>query len=72
MRELRELGARYITGEYIPTTKNLLVATLFDKLGFARIDTGDERAAWRLDLKHKTLAVPEWFEICTIEGTTAQ
>jgi FkbH-like protein len=72
VRELRELGASYITGEFIPTTKNMMVASLYEKLGFTRIDTGNERAVWGLDLKRKTLAVPEWFEICTLEGTTAQ
>ena len=34
----RALGYEALLGEYIPTAKNALVADLYDKLGFARVE----------------------------------
>ncbi len=42
-------GARRVLGEYIPTSKNALVADLFPRLGFAAIDAppyGDGASEW--------------------------
>jgi predicted enzyme involved in methoxymalonyl-ACP biosynthesis len=42
----RERGLGVITGEYIPTAKNGVVAGLYAKLGFRETGGG----CWRLDL----------------------
>jgi FkbH-like protein len=72
VRELKELGATGITGEYIPTAKNGMVANLYDKLGFTLIDSNEKRTRWMLDLNRKSIAVPAWFEIADHERIIAQ
>jgi len=47
VRLLRERGATTLTGRYIPTAKNELVADLFERLGFS---AGEEAGAWELAL----------------------
>ena len=69
VRELQELGATCITGEYIPTAKNGMVANLYGKLDFARTGSSEKRTEWALDLKQKSMAVPEWFEIADTKGS---
>ncbi len=70
--DLRELGATCITGEYIPTAKNGMAAKLFEKLGFTRRDNDGKQTLWELDLRRKTVAIPEWFSVIPLERTTAQ
>jgi FkbH-like protein len=72
LRELRELGATELTGEYIPTGKNGMVANLYGKLGFALTDSNEKRTLWTLDLKKKSIEVPAWFEIADHERISAQ
>jgi FkbH-like protein len=46
-------GAKALRGSYLPTLKNGLVDRHFEKLGFARIDTGDDGSThWELVLEH--------------------
>ena len=50
-QEACRLGARRLIGEYIPTSKNGMVAKHYDRLGFAALDAGpDGRTSWVLDL----------------------
>ncbi|HXQ53708.1 MAG TPA: HAD-IIIC family phosphatase [Stellaceae bacterium] len=50
-QEACRLGARRLIGEYIPTSKNSMVAKHYDRLGFAALDAGpDGRTSWVLDL----------------------
>jgi FkbH-like protein len=72
VRDLQKLGATCITGEYIPTAKNGMVANLYDKLGFTRTDSDEKRTKWALDLNQKSITAPEWFEITDHERITAQ
>jgi FkbH-like protein len=72
VRHLKELGATCITGEYIPTGKNGMVAHLYDKLDFTRIDSDGNRTRWALDLNQKSMVVPKWFKITDNERITAQ
>lgn len=58
--ELVADGATVLTGEYLPTAKNGIVADLYDRLGFERQDNH-----WVLDLTLATAAIPDWFEIET-------
>ena len=71
VRDLQELGATCITGEYIPTAKNGMVADLFGKLDFTRTDSDENGTKWELDLRRKTVAIPEWFSVIALERTTA-
>jgi FkbH-like protein len=72
MREMKELGATVLTGEYIPTGKNGMVANLYGKLGFAQTDSNEKRTLWTLDLNQKSIEVPVWFEIADRERISAQ
>jgi FkbH-like protein len=72
VRDLQRLGATCITGEYIPIAKNGMVANLYGKLDFTRTDSNEKRTEWALDLKRKSIAVPEWFEIADHERIAAQ
>jgi predicted enzyme involved in methoxymalonyl-ACP biosynthesis len=72
VRELKELGAAGITGEYIPTAKNGMVAKLYDKLGFMLKESNEKGTRWALDLEQKSIAVPAWFEIADQERIAAQ
>lgn len=72
VRELKKLGTTSITGEYIPTAKNGMVASLYDKLEFARAENNEKLTMWVLDLNRKSIAVPEWFEITDRERIAAQ
>jgi FkbH-like protein len=47
----RRLGATAITGAYLPTAKNRMVADHYGKLGFTLVSAGDDgSSSWRLDL----------------------
>ena len=54
----RAHGATAITGTYLPTAKNRMVADHYAKLGFTQTEAGAEGSSrWRLDLADYT--VPE-------------
>jgi FkbH-like protein len=72
VRDLKELGVRCITGEYIPTGKNGMVKDLYDRLAFTRAGSDRNRTRWALDLNQRPIAVPKWFEITDQERITAQ
>jgi FkbH-like protein len=47
----RAAGATTVTGRYIPSVKNKMVAEHYGKLGFERVEHGDGgETVWRLDL----------------------
>jgi FkbH-like protein len=71
VRDLKELGATCITGEYIPSAKNGIVANLYGKLDFMPKGSDENRTTWALDLNQKSIKVPEWFEITDQERITA-
>jgi predicted enzyme involved in methoxymalonyl-ACP biosynthesis len=43
-------------GQYIPTSKNALVAGLYSELGFEPFESSSLGSWWRLDLKRHVLA----------------
>jgi FkbH-like protein len=49
-KHCRRLGATAVTGEFIRTSKNEIVADHYRKLGFELIEGGEENSLWRLDL----------------------
>lgn len=46
----REMGAREVVGEYLPTAKNAMVQGFYDGLGFALVEETDGRRRYRYDL----------------------
>jgi FkbH-like protein len=60
--ELAADGAVALTGEYLPTAKNAIVADLYDRLGFVR----QHGQQWALDLAQAPTAIPHWFELHAI------
>ena len=49
---MREAGARFLRADYIPTPRNGVISTLFERLGFALEESAAESASsrWSLDL----------------------
>ncbi len=52
VKAARSLRARYLIGSYFPTTKNLPVAVLFQRLGFSSDGMENGGSRWLLDLSH--------------------
>jgi FkbH-like protein len=51
VEEARKLGASRLLGEYLPTKKNGIVREHYQKLGFSRIDAGEDGSSqWALPL----------------------
>lgn len=51
VEEARKLGASRLLGEYLPTKKNGMVREHYQKLGFSRIDAGEDGSSqWALPL----------------------
>ena len=48
MEAAAAMGVREITGVYLPTAKNGLVADLYEKLGFAKGDATAEEIRWSI------------------------
>lgn len=46
----RERGLKRITGQYLPTAKNVLVKDHYAALGFTRVSEADGATAWELDI----------------------
>ncbi len=63
LHDLRNSGASCITGEYIPSAKNGIVAKLYDRLGFTRQESDECRSGWMMDLNNDLITMPEWFTI---------
>ncbi len=67
VRHANTRGARTITGAYIPTAKNAVIADIFQKLGF-QAGGGEGGAVWTLDLQG-FVPQPTFIE-CTSEQST--
>ena len=50
-REAIAAGAKRLTGLYLPTPRNNIVANLFAQLGFVREDSPDNAQRWALNLE---------------------
>lgn len=44
-------GCRYVIGEYVPTPKNSMVASLYPDMGFTLVGENDGKCEYRLDLE---------------------
>lgn len=59
VRAARDDGAARLIGEYIPTPRNAMVATHFEKLGFTQLDRPAQGSLWQLALAdHVAPALP--------------
>ena len=58
-RDAHAAGARRLIGIYRPTPRNQMVASLFERLGFVRLDSPQEEQRWVLELSSfKAFDVP--------------
>ena len=70
--EARESGAKFLTGLYIPTKKNVQVASLYPGLGFNPVEsTEDKVSKWKLNLLEKSLTVPRWIKLQASETVSS-
>jgi FkbH-like protein len=60
MQDARDAGVEVIIGEYIPTARNALVADLYGRLGFARIE-GDAGGVARYSADPRSYAAGDCF-----------
>ena len=65
---LLERGAKVLTGEYRPTKKNGVAASVYGDLGFDLVEEDQGTTRWRLALKDKVIAMPEWIQVEFHEG----
>lgn len=65
IEQAQQMGARFLLGEYIPTAKNEVVASLYPNLGFRQLNLPSENGAtfWQLDLKEVSPKIPDWFKL---------
>jgi len=68
IRHLVERGANLLIGEYRPTKKNGLVASVYRDLGFDLIEEDQEITRWKLALKDNVIAMPDWIQVEFQEG----
>lgn len=52
--QARALGCDHLTGTYLPTAKNGLVADLYERLGFQMVSRSSNGSTWRLDITPDT------------------
>ncbi|MCA9295642.1 MAG: hypothetical protein KC983_03975, partial [Phycisphaerales bacterium] len=45
-----DLGCTALVGTYIPTAKNAMVSTVYERFGFEKVDDQDGTTTWRYDL----------------------
>jgi FkbH-like protein len=60
---LRGRAAEYLNGEYHPTQKNVLSANVYRELGFELLGEQDGVTRWRLPLRDRRVAVPQWIAL---------
>jgi predicted enzyme involved in methoxymalonyl-ACP biosynthesis len=66
-REAVSIGAKQLTGWFIPTKRNAPAAEFYQQNGFTAVQKDDDAMLWELDLTGHNLTVPPWI---TMEGTT--
>jgi FkbH-like protein len=60
---LLDRGAERLIGEYHPTRKNALTASLYRDLGFQPVGEQDGATRWSLALRESRVAIPDWITI---------
>jgi FkbH-like protein len=63
VRTLMDRSAEYLIGEYHPTRKNVVTANLYRDLGFQFMGEQDGVTRWKLSLRERSVAIPEWITI---------
>jgi FkbH-like protein len=63
----RDAGASRLIGRYRPTPKNAMVSTLYQTLGFERLERAGatEESVWQLPLGATSLATPTFIDLVT-------
>jgi FkbH-like protein len=62
-RILMDRSAEYLIGEYRPTQKNAVTANLYRDLGFQPVGEQAGITRWKLSLRERPVAIPEWITI---------
>ena len=62
--DAREVGARILSGEFIPTPKNKPAARVYADHGFIEVGRGAEGSRWELPLADRDVVSPTRFEVC--------
>ncbi|MFZ0961351.1 MAG: HAD-IIIC family phosphatase [Terriglobia bacterium] len=62
-RILIDRSAEYLIGEYRPTRKNAVTANLYRDLGFQPMGERAGITRWKLSLRERSIAIPEWIKI---------
>jgi FkbH-like protein len=68
-RVLMGRSAEYLIGEYHPTPKNVVTANLYRDLGFQPIGDQEGISRWKLALRERSVAIPEWITIVSPKET---
>ncbi len=67
LKHLLGLGVRYITAEYIPSSRNEPVKTLFERLGFDLVsESEDGRKEYRLSMENSLKSGPGYSQVILI------
>jgi FkbH-like protein len=64
----RIMGARFLQGWILPTTKNMPVHDLYSSHKFQQIATEGNATLWSLDLSKTGIAQPEWTRVSGVSG----
>lgn len=56
-------GASALIGEIVHTAKNGPARDVFERHGFARVDSADEVERWGFDLAQQTIETPTWIDM---------
>jgi FkbH-like protein len=67
----RELGASTLVGEFRPTTKNMPVKDLYERLGFRLSHQCGGADFWEKNVSTDPLEVPPWFEVDVVNTVKA-
>jgi FkbH-like protein len=62
-RILIDRSAEFLIGEYHPTSKNAVAANLYRDLGFQPMGEQGGITRWKLPLRERSVAIPDWITI---------
>jgi FkbH-like protein len=66
--EAASRGRQQLAGWFLPTKKNAPARDFYAQHGFQLQSQNGEGSFWTLDLRQKTIAMPEWIRLKTNEG----
>jgi FkbH-like protein len=64
----RRMGARALSGEFIPSKRNAQVRDFYGRLGFAGPERADGMYTWRWEFSQGSPGFPDWLQVNDPEG----